>query len=260
MDITWFHLHFGPQIGFPNSTPPHFWRQLGDRIPATLALPDPSDAGAGGFFVGAPMARDGGMNSSSLRGGKLRMGKIDGTNTMRNIINNKIIAAESYMPSGEKQQGGSVQCSYIYNNKKAKRTKKWTEKKSNVSHQQTQDPHQRVAPTQKHLTYSKQKGSPSCRKMSSSPPLRVLVSEPSIFHHFRHTFSVEFFRFFSTQAIFGLGYLALEDVEKDCNLRFSGVREKLFLGASNTPLQGKLKTLDWTLVWEANIFLLPRHV
>ena len=104
------------------------------------------------------------------------------------------------------------------------------------------------------------KRSPSCRKMSSSPPLRVLVSEPSIFHHFRHTFCVEFFRFFSTQAIFGLGYLALEDVEKDCNLRFSGVREKLFLGASNTPLQGKLKTLDWTLLWEANIFLLPRHV
>lgn len=107
------------------------------------------------------------------------------------------------------------------------------------------------------------KRSPSCRKMSSSPPLRVLVSEPSIFHHFRHTFSVEFFRFFlQLKPSLGLaiGYLALEDVEKDCNLRFSGVREKLFLGASNTPLQGKLKTLDWTLLWEANIFLLPRHV
>ena len=117
---------------------------------------------------------------------------------MRNIIKNKTIAAESYMPSGEKQKGFSSMQLYLEQQKGKEDNKNGQNQKNAVSNQQTQDPHQRVAPTQKHLTYSKQK--------------EVHHAARCHLHHlqFSTTFATHFpsssSGFFSTQAIFGLGY------------------------------------------------------
>jgi len=56
---------------------------------------------------------------------------------------------------------------------KGKEDKKMDRTKKQVSNQQTQDPHQRVAPTQKHLTYSKQK---EVHHAARCPPHHLLES------------------------------------------------------------------------------------
>ena len=106
----------------PKFHPTPFLEEPGDRFAGphpTAGAPDSSDP-ALVVFVGAPNgSRDGGMNSSSLRGGKLRWERLGG-NKHDATSSKQTIAAESCLhASGEKKW---VQCSYIYNNKKAKRT------------------------------------------------------------------------------------------------------------------------------------------